>query len=134
MADQTPTFVAKKIGAQYVLVPKNPPATPAGAALLMVGGAFVLTGLAKHGVRGLILAAAGGCMVYHAVCGHSLLTRLLCPHGRDRAAGDDPRQSPSFQNDVIPAKQAPLDEVDEASMESFPASDPPAKMTQASSV
>ena len=134
MTDQTPTFVAKKIGDEYVLVPKNPPATPQGAALLVAGGAFALAGLAMRGVRGLVLTAAGGCFIYQGLCGHSIFTRLLCPHRRDRGLRDDAKQSPSFQNDVIPAKQAPQDEVDEASMESFPASDPPAKMSQTSSM
>lgn len=125
-----PTYVAKKVGDQYVIVPKNPAATRDGS-MCLIGGAFLTAvGLHKRGVVGLALAAVGGSAIYHGMTGRNPWRKVMnavaqaCPQCMGR---QDRTQTPSFQNDAMPARQVPEDDVDEASMESFPASDPPAR-------
>src|SRR5206468_10532920 len=115
----TPTFVAKKIGDQYVIVPKNPPATAHGCTWCAGGVLFTLYGVLRGRTRGLLYILIGAGMLYRGATGHNPLAWLIHPD-RDRRHDDDTRQSPSHQNDVIPHAQTPKDQVDEASMESFP--------------
>jgi hypothetical protein len=122
----TPTFVAKKIVDQYFVVPKNPPATPIGLSWCAGGALLTLYGVFRGRTRGLLYLLLGAGMLYRGATGCSPLA-WLTPPDRDRSGGDNPRQSPSHQHDLIPHPQAPKDEVEEASMESFPASDPPAR-------
>ena len=122
----TPTYVAKKVGDQYVLVPKNPARTTGGACWLAGGGLCVLIGTLRRGFGGFLLTAAGAGMLYRGATGCDPFKSLLGRHGRRGGPSGDPHQSPSFQHDHHPTRQAPEDEVDEAAMESFPASDPPA--------
>jgi hypothetical protein len=125
----TPTFVAQKVGDQYILVPKNPAATKDGSCCLIGGAALLLIGALQRGLSGMALSAIGGGMLYRAATGKNPLRQLLKLRG-DRIGGPngDPNQSPTFQHDDKQAsEQAPTDPVEEAAMESFPASDPPAR-------
>jgi hypothetical protein len=126
-----PTYVAKKVGDQYIVVPKNAPATKAGSCCLVTGGALVLAGAVMRGLKGVALTAVGVNLLYRGATGQSLCAKFARRHRVGGPSGD-PRQSPTFQNDVRPTTQAPADDVDEAAMESFPASDPPARTATSS--
>lgn len=73
---------------------------------LLGGGALVGLGLARRGLTGLLLAGVGGYCVYQAA-------GRLC---QDVGCGQDAE---------APSDGAVEDKIDEASWESFPASDPP---------
>jgi hypothetical protein len=66
-------------------------------------------------------ACAGAAMLYRGLTGRNPLELLA-----HRASRNDASLAPSYQNEQTGrSAQLPDDEVDEASMESFPASDPP---------
>ena len=122
-----PTYVAKKVGDQYVVVPKNPLSTSDGTAWIVGGSIVAGLGLLRGGLGGLTVAVLGASAICRGVTGKNPWTMLLndlCPQCLE---GGDGKESPSFQNDTIPATQKPQDDVEEMSMESFPASDPPAR-------
>jgi hypothetical protein len=89
-------------------------------AAIVAGGISLVRDAFRHRRLLFVMAAAGAAAVY--------LNKLAAEspgHGRPRRLGRD-IGSPSFPGEhVMPATQRPMDEVDEAMMESFPASDAP---------
>ena len=117
-------FTAKKVGDQYVMVPQGTQHEMTRG-LCAAGGILVgLFGFRRGGLLGMLVMLFGMGWAYKGFTGRSPIEKLL---GQQRGGRrGEPSQSPSHQGDWKESAQLPADELDEAAMESFPASDPPA--------
>jgi hypothetical protein len=125
----TPRYEAVKVGDRYEFVRGDEDQRVISSAMTATGGLMALYGLMRGGLFGTVTLATGAGLIYHGVTGRNPLQRLIC---NDRPRSGRPEEAPSYQNDEhARARQLPADEVDEASMESFPASDAPAHTRRA---
>jgi len=119
----TPAYVAKKVGSEYVLVRVDTPGVAIRTGATVAGLMMCANAAKGRGLTSVIASAVGVALAYYGWTGRNPLESVM----KDRPRSGNANQTPSHaghhrkQTNV----QIPSDPVEEALMQSFPASDPP---------
>lgn len=117
-----PRYIAKRLGNNYVLVRVGPHELAKRLGMTTAGMWLVGWGASRRGLGAALATVAGAAIAYRGWTGHNPLELLSVLSLKE----EDPKQAPSYPHHGPRSGQLPEDAVDEAAMESFPASDPPA--------